>query len=230
MMAVHMAAPASEECLRIANRGSREPRCPHMNTGRQLVIVVVGLAMLATLGCEKKKPHLPIQATAPAEPIPTPLPPEITETQPPKPAPAPPKEEAKVEETKPEPPKRHRHKPAQAPPTSGETASGSGNNTMAMAHAPTVPAAEAPPDMAIAADISSAELQQQKHTTAQLLEDTEKTLSGLSHNLSHDQKEMVAQIRSYLAQSRKATTDGDFERAYNLATKAHLLSDALAKK
>ena len=30
--------------------------------------------------------------------------------------------------------------------------------------------------------------------------------------------------------SRSATKDGDYERAYNLATKAHLLSDALLKK
>jgi len=63
-----------------------------------------------------------------------------------------------------------------------------------------------------------------------LVDATEKTLNGLPHNLSHDDEEMVAQVRSYLAQSRKATSDGDFERAYNLATKAHLLSDALVKK
>ena len=41
---------------------------------------------------------------------------------------------------------------------------------------------------------------------------------------------MVTQIKSYIAQSRKATSDGDFERAYNLAMKAHLLADALVKK
>ena len=99
-----------------------------------------------------------------------------------------------------------------------------------MAHQPANPASETPPDTAIAADVSSAQLLHQKQTTAQLLDATEKTLSGLSHNLSHDQEEMVTQIRSYLTQSRKATTDGDFERAYNLATKAHLLSDALVKK
>jgi hypothetical protein len=41
---------------------------------------------------------------------------------------------------------------------------------------------------------------------------------------------MVAQIKTYIAQSHKATSDNDFERAYNLATKARLLSDALVKK
>ncbi len=85
------------------------------------------------------------------------------------------------------------------------------------------------PDPAIAADVSNAQLAHQKQSTAQLLDETEKTISGLK-GLSHDQEEMVTQIRSIVNQSRKATSDGDFERAYNLATKAHLLSDALVKK
>jgi hypothetical protein len=106
----------------------------------------------------------------------------------------------------------------------------SGNTTVALSHPPANPAIEAPPDTAIGADIPGAQLLQQKQTTTQLLEATEKTLSGLPHNLSHDDEQMVMQIRSYLTQSRKATTDGDFERAFNLATKAHLLSDALVKK
>ena len=41
---------------------------------------------------------------------------------------------------------------------------------------------------------------------------------------------MKSQIQSYLQQSRKATTDGDFERAFNLAKKAQLLAEALSKK
>ncbi len=99
-----------------------------------------------------------------------------------------------------------------------------------MAHAPGNPAAETTPDIAIAADVTSAQLMRQKQSTAQLLDETEKTISGLKGSLSHDEEEMLAQIRSYVNQSRKATSDGDFERAYNLATKAHLLSDALVKK
>jgi len=87
-----------------------------------------------------------------------------------------------------------------------------------------------PPETAIAADVSSAQLSQQKQTTAQLLDETEKTVSGLNRTLSKDDEEIVVQIRSYVAQSHSATKDGDFERAYNLATKAHLLSAALIKK
>jgi outer membrane biosynthesis protein TonB len=204
-----------------------------MNIGRQFVIAVVGVLLLATIGCEKKKPQIPTQATAPAEPIPTPLPPEITEETPPPSPPAPPKQQPKAEEPKPQPAKHHRRKPPQTPATtaqSSETApppAPSSNAAVAMGRPPSP---ETPADTAIGADVSSAQLSQQKQNTAQLLDTTEKTLSGLPHNLTADQEEMVAQIRSYVVQSRKATTDGDFERAYNLATKAHLLSDALVKK
>jgi|SRR5271157_2778539 len=206
-----------------------------MTTGRQFVTILVALVLLTGMGCQKKAPQIPGQAKAPAEPIPTPLPPEITEETPPppppKPAPAPPK----VEEPKPQPAKHRKKKPSQPPATAqsseATTASSSaGSGAVASARPPANPANEAPPDTAIAANVSSAQLMQQKQTTAQLLDATEKTLNGLPRNLSGDEKELVAQIRSYLTQSRKATTDGDFERAYNLATKAHLLSDALVKK
>lgn len=40
---------------------------------------------------------------------------------------------------------------------------------------------------------------------------------------------MVAQIKDYMAQSRKATADADHVRAHNLALKARLLSDELVK-
>ena len=203
-----------------------------MKTCRQFVIVFVGVVLLATAGCQKKQPQLPIQATAPAEAIPTPLPAEITEVTPPPPPPvAPPPATPKVEEPKPQPAKHHKRHSSPPPTQSSESnAQPPANSAVAAAHPPANPANEAPPDMAIAADVSSAQLLQQKQTTAQLLEATEKTLNGLPHDLSHDEEEMVTQIKSYLTQSRKATTDGDFERAYNLATKAHLLSDALVKK
>ena len=198
-----------------------------MKIGRQFVVMLLGLLFLVMSGCVKKKPQLPAQAKAPVEMVPSPLPAEIVEETPPPPPPAPPPEQPKVEEPKPQPAKHHRKKEKPPPATtqSSETAGAAGNSNLAAARPPN----EAPADTAIAADVNSAQLTQQKHTTAQLLESTEKTLSGL-HNLSHDEEEMVAQIRSYLAQSRKASTDGDFERAYNLATKAHLLSDALVKK
>ena len=69
----------------------------------------------------------------------------------------------------------------------------------------------------------------QKQSTAQLLEQTEKTINGLKGG-SPAVDETLSEIKSYVNQSRKATSEGDFERAYNLATKAHLLSEALVKK
>ena len=63
-----------------------------------------------------------------------------------------------------------------------------------------------------------------------MLDETEKNLKGLKGSLTHDEAAMVAQIKSYVAQSRQALYAGDLERANNLAYKAHLLSDALVKK
>jgi outer membrane biosynthesis protein TonB len=208
-----------------------------MNIGRQFVWIFLALVLLAETGCQKKQPQIPSQAQAPAEPIYTPLPPEIAQETPPEPEPEPEPEPAKVAEPKPQPAKHHKKKPSQSQTATAQSSEATAapspapaNSTVASARPPANPANEAPPDTAIAADVSSAQLTQQKQTTAQLLESTEKTLNGLPRNLSHDDEQMVAQIRSYLTQSRKATTDGDFERAYNLATKAHLLSDALVKK
>jgi protein TonB len=219
-----------------------------MNSGRQFVVCALALGLVWTVGCAKKKPQLPPQAQGPVATESVPLPYEISETAPP-PPPPPPKEEPVAQEPPKPPPQKHRKKkPATTPPAS--TAQGStgastatsttasnpaatpppANTTIASAHTPPNPAVETPPDTAIAADVSSAQLNQQKQTTAQLLDATEKTLNGLSRTLPHDEEEMVVQVRSYIAQSRKATTDGDFERAYNLATKAHLLADALVKK
>ena len=206
-----------------------------MNVGRQLVIVLVAFALLSTVSCTKKKPQLPSQAKAPAELVPTPLPDQISETVPPPPPPPPPKvETTQVEPPKPKPPVKKKRKSPQASANAQNSApppaaNNGANTTVAAAHPPANPA-EPPADTAISADVSNAQLTHQKQTTAQLLDDTEKTLNGLNRTLSHDEEGIVVQIRSYVAQSRKATTDGDFERAYNLATKAHLLSDALVKK
>ncbi len=204
-----------------------------MNSGRQFAVSALLITLLALAGCAKKKPQLPSQAKVPVDTVAVPLPDEISEETPPPPppvsAPAPPLPEP----PKPKPATHHRQKKQAPPPASTQSApaASTSSNTLAAAHPPANPAApEGSPDKAIAADVSSAQLSQQKQTTAQLLDATEKTVNGLNRTLSHDEEEIVSQIHSYVAQSRKATSDGDFERAYNLATKAHLLSDALVKK
>jgi hypothetical protein len=197
-----------------------------MNIWRQFAASVLALSLLLTVACKKKKPQLPPQAQAPV--VSVPVPDEISETEPP---PLPPKEEIPPPQTQPpKPPPRHRKKPApQPPPASTESSSSTGNATVATAHPPANPA-EAAPDTAIAADVTSQQVSQQKQTTAELLSAAEKNLKSVNRSLNHDEQAMVSQIKTYIEQSRKATSDKDFERAYNLATKARLLSDALVKK
>jgi len=204
-----------------------------MHFGRQLATHVLVLMLLLGVACNKKKPQLPVQAHAPT--LSVPIPEQIPEPEAPPPQPT----TAATEEPPPEPPKpktKHKHTaPKKAPiltanAQNSSTTPATGSTTIAAARPPASPVAEPTPDMAIGATVSSEQLTQQKQTTAQMLDATEKNLKSLPRNLSHDEEAMVAQIKSYVGQSRKATSDGDFERAYNLATKARLLSDALIKK
>ena len=67
-------------------------------------------------------------------------------------------------------------------------------------------------------------------STDQLLESTDTNLRNIKRQLSTDEQSIVAQIRDYMTQSHQASKDGDLVRAHNLALKAHLLSDDLAKQ
>jgi hypothetical protein len=123
------------------------------------------------------------------------------------------------------------------PPPASTTAAAStppapsnNNQTVASVRPPRNPASEPPPDTAITAVMPSQKVIEQKENTAQIVDATENSLKILTRQLSDDEKAMKTQIQSYLQQSRRATTDGDFERAYNLAKKARLLADALIKK
>jgi hypothetical protein len=70
----------------------------------------------------------------------------------------------------------------------------------------------------------------QKLNTSQLLDATDYNLKSVSRALSTDEQAMVQHIRNYMQQARDASKEGDTERAYNLAMKAHLLSDELVKR
>jgi hypothetical protein len=198
-----------------------------MNIWRQLAAWVLVSSLLFSVACKKKKPQLPPQAQAPT--VAVPVPDEISEATPPPPPPKkeePPPPEPQKPTSKPRRKKKPTTPPASAPDT---TANANANSTVAAAHPPANPA-EAPPDTAIAAGVSSQQLNQQKQTTAEMLAAAEKNLKSVNRNLTHDEQAMVAQIKTYIDQSQKATKENDFERAYNLATKARLLSDALVKK
>ena len=75
-----------------------------------------------------------------------------------------------------------------------------------------------------------AEQASDKSSTEQLAAATQANLkkaAGLQLNSS--QREMVNQIREFMAQSKAAVAAGDLEGAHNLAVKAHLLSVELVK-
>jgi ElaB/YqjD/DUF883 family membrane-anchored ribosome-binding protein len=207
-----------------------------MSTARQFVCSFLVLASLWTEACNKKKPVLPPFAPAPT--IAAELPDEIPENPE---TPAPEVAQAPVvlppAKTKPKKPTHTTAKKTTptatatsaavvAPPPPANT-----TQTVASLRPPRNPGSEAsPPDTAITAAMPSEAITKQKENTAQIVDATENSLKNLSRQLSDEEKAMKSQIQSYLQQSRKATTDGDFERAFNLAKKAQLLADALIKK
>lgn len=69
-----------------------------------------------------------------------------------------------------------------------------------------------------------------RQTIEQLLQSTDTNLRSITRQLSDNERAMVEQIKTYMAQARTASTDGDLTRANNLALKAHLLSDELVKR
>lgn len=209
-----------------------------MRFERKFVFVLSLCTLLGTAGCDqfghKKKASLPPRTIAPTLQVGLP---DAIPTPPPPPAPVVVAQEApKQPEPKPAPKTRHRSSPKKTTPaaTNGESTASSnaagtttGATTVANNIAPEPPV----PNTAIAAVVPSETATRDKQTTAELLDSAEKTIKSLDdHSLSDDQKAMVSQIWSFIAQSRKATIDGDLERALNLANKAHLLSDALVKK
>ncbi|HVP53489.1 MAG TPA: hypothetical protein VMU45_00720 [Candidatus Eisenbacteria bacterium] len=209
-----------------------------MNLQRKFVTLLLLLALLLTEACNKKKPTLPAQAPAPtvAEALPDEIPenPDVPSTeiaQAPAATPAP--------NSKPKKPVRTpKKKPtvASAPATAASNSSPPApvatpnNQTVATLRPPKNPTTDSAPDLAIAAAIPSQQISQQKEETTRIVDATENALKGIHRSLSDDEKAMRTQIQSYLQQSRKATSDGDYERAYNLAKKAQLLAEALIKK
>jgi ElaB/YqjD/DUF883 family membrane-anchored ribosome-binding protein len=200
---------------------------------RKFVTSLLVLALLFTEACNKKKPVPPPRTLAPT--IAVELPEEIPENPE---TPAPEVAQVPIEQppvkTKPKKAPRTTTKKT-TPPVSAQSAAATpsptnNSQTVAGLRPPRNPGSETPPDTAIAAAMPSAAITRQKEDTAQIVDATENSLKNLSRQLNDEEKTMKTQIQSYLQQSRKATTDGDFERAFNLAKKAQLLAEALIKK
>jgi len=223
-----------------------------MKAQRKFVTSLVLLALLFSEACTRRRPVLPPQTPAPtlAEALPDEIPekpeeptPEVVQapvdTPPVKSKPKKPTRTAATSNNKktiappvsteapPTPAPAAASPPTQAPATQ---APGADTQTVATARTPRTAAPESTPDLAIAAVIPSKTVSQHEEETVRMVDATENTLKGINRSLSDDEKAMRTQIQSYLQQSRKATADGDVERAYNLAKKAQLLADALTKK
>jgi hypothetical protein len=205
-----------------------------MTVAHKLVCSMLLLTLLVMQGCDKKKKAtVPRQGQAPT--VAVTLPTEIPLTQEPEEGPAPvvttpPPAQPANAKTKPKKPARNSTSTAKkTTPPATAAASTQGNQTEASVRPPGNPA-DAVPETMIAAAVPNAQLVHQKEETSHMVDATENELKGLTRSLSDEEKGMKSQVESYLRQSRKATTDGDFERAFNLAKKAQLLADALVKK
>ncbi len=86
------------------------------------------------------------------------------------------------------------------------------------------------PTTQLAQGMTGEQAAHQRETTNKLLASTDASLQRISgRQLSKDEQDTVAQIKRFMQQVKTADAAGDLQRAYKLAVKAHLLSDALSK-
>jgi len=205
---------------------------------RQLSWIGIAALVLSLSGCpfKKKQPPIPQQGQAPTvqpEPVPPPpvQPPVETEPVPPPPETLPQKAETTTEK-KPPKKKPSPKKPATPAPATqnqqqaGTTPAPPAKTSKLIIQEGDAPNSQGPLAAGVGLDDSSSHA---KQTTEQLLQSAQANLNSINRPLSPEEQAMVAQIKDYMAQSRKATADSDNVRAHNLALKAHLLSDELVK-
>ena len=194
----------------------------------------LGLGILG--GCQHKKPVVVVPQQPPStvapEPTPTPgptpsQPADQAQGQPAQPAPT---EQPLVEKAQKEKP-RHAKKPSPRKPAPA------GNEKTELASrskpSPTVVPAEpaaTPSEGQISPGPTTADGAQDRASTEQLLHSAETNLNAIKRQLSKEEEAIRAQIREFINQSRKATTENDLARAHLLAVKARLLSDDLVKQ
>ena len=111
-------------------------------------------------------------------------------------------------------PPRPRVNPAPAPPTS----------------VPPADAANAPEAPTIAVQLTKEELAAAQQETNQSLDTAEKNLASTRNKrLNAAQTDLVSKIKGFLKDAREAAQAGDWARARNLAKKALVLSEELAR-
>jgi hypothetical protein len=192
-------------------------------------LLVLGLSS----GCSHKKPVLvmPQQPPPTVAPTPTPTPePAAAAEQPAEQPAATPAEEPKTGTGK-TTAKNGRNTPARKPAAGSEKpANEVTRNTPPRRVIPADKEPPTPPGGQISPGPTPADASHSQTSTEQLLAGAETNLNGINRQLSKDEEAMRAQIKEFISQSRKATTENDLARAHNLAVKARLLSDELVKQ
>lgn len=88
----------------------------------------------------------------------------------------------------------------------------------------------ADPVVQLGPSVSPEQASSQRQNTTQLLAATDANLKQISsRQMTSGRQDSVSQIRMYMEQAKAAERAGDGQRAYNLASKALLLSDDLVK-
>ncbi|HEY6350277.1 MAG TPA: hypothetical protein VI636_12790 [Candidatus Angelobacter sp.] len=197
-------------------------------------LIFASWALFLVFGCHKKKPPIPPQEQPPAistteqpsKPEPPPQNP-----QPPNPQPAQEQPEATNKPPEKPTPKHAKPHPVRKPaPETEKPVEVAKNNPPEPPPAPRVVIQEGGANPATGQTGTGAPGNDNQATTQQLLDSTENNLRNISkRQLSINEQSILAQIKDYVNQSKQAAKDGDLVRAHNLALKARLLSDDLAK-
>lgn len=199
------------------------------------LILALCLAVAIVSGCQNKKPVVVVPQQPPSTVAPTPAPtptPEPTPAEPaeqPQPAQPAATEQAQADKAQKEKP-RHARKPSPRKPAPAGTEK---TEMASRSKSPTVVPAEpasTPAEGQISPGPMSTDSAQEKASTEQLLHSAENNLNAIKRQLSKDEEAIREQIKEFISQSRKATTENDLARAHLLAVKARLLSDDLVKQ
>jgi translation initiation factor IF-2 len=189
-------------------------------------------------GCQHKKQVLVVPQQPPPTAAPSPSPtPEPTAAQPAEQADKtqqtqPSAEQAKPEESQTAQKEAPRHPRKPSPRKSANSEKSTTEVARNTSNKKIIPAEKTEPPLSlpqIAPGPTPADAHDQV-STDQLLRTAESNLNGIKRQLNKDEETMLAQIREFISQSRKATTENDPERAHNLAVKARVLSDELVKQ
>jgi ribosomal protein S20 len=89
-----------------------------------------------------------------------------------------------------------------------------------------VASAGPPPSVPAIGNLTTSDPNTRQQTDASI-EQTEKTLNGITRKLNDQEQKTAAQIREFIKQAREALTAGDVDGAHTLATKAKVLLDEL---